>query len=119
MCTEQPSGDAVEGGEADRRDDLFVSRESRTRSYGMTTALPSQGRAALDRGWRFDLRPTAGQLMYGDFAKISLGGRPQGSAFRRYLTIINPRQRSMSLFQDPAVFGADDNERADVERGTV
>jgi len=87
------------------------------------TVWPPPSHLKAARPWtgdgRFDLRPTAGQLMYGDFAKISLGGRPQGSAFRRYLTIINPRQRSMSLFQDPAVFGADDNERADVERGTV
>jgi len=78
MRTEQPARDAVEGGEAARRDDLFVSRESKTRSYGMGIALPPQGGAAWSGDGRCDLRPIAGQLMYGDFA--TLGVRAQGSA---------------------------------------
>jgi hypothetical protein len=43
----------------------------------------------------------------------------KGPPLCRYLTIINPPQKSVSLFQDAAVFGADDIEHADVETWTA
>lgn len=119
MRAKQPARDAVEGGEAARRDDLFVSRESKTRSYGMATALPPQGGAALDRGWAMRSQAHCRPLMYGDSARSLWGYACKGLPLRRYLTIINPPQQSVSLFQAAAVFGAHDIDHADVEPWTA